>query len=80
MISHQFGAELLFEPLFVSREDGGIFETSHSLRDEDIETVLHGEHQQRPEGKRNVRNSNIQTVLHIAAAAGDHSLQSLDLL
>lgn len=45
-MSHQFRAELLFEPLFVSREDGGIFETSNSLRDEDVETVLHGEHQQ----------------------------------
>lgn len=47
-MSHQLRAELLFEPLFVSREDGGIFQTPNSLRDEDVETVFHGEHQQGP--------------------------------
>lgn len=52
--SHQFRAKLLFEPLFVSREDGGIFETPHSLRDQHVETVLHGEHQQRPAEKENM--------------------------
>lgn len=46
--SHQFRAELLFEPLFISREDGWIFETANSLRDENVEAVLHGEHQQGP--------------------------------
>lgn len=53
--SHQFRAELLFQPLFVSGEDRGIFETANSLRDEDVETVLHGEHQQRPKEKREER-------------------------
>lgn len=42
--SAQLWAELLFEPLFVSREDGGVFETPNSLRDQHVETVLHGEH------------------------------------
>lgn len=45
--SAQLRAELLFEPLFVPRKDGGIFETPNSLRDQHVETVLHGEHQQR---------------------------------
>lgn len=44
--SHQFRAELLFEPLFVTRKDGWIFETADGLRDQDVEAVLHGEHQQ----------------------------------
>lgn len=43
--SHQFRAELLFESLLVPGEDGGVFETSNSLRDQHVETVFHGEHQ-----------------------------------
>lgn len=43
----QFRAELLFEPLFVSGQDGGIFETADGLRDQHVEAVLHGEDQQR---------------------------------
>lgn len=46
---HQFRAELLFEPLLVSGEDGGVLQTSNCLGDQHVETVLHGEHQQRPE-------------------------------
>lgn len=44
--SAQFWAELLLEPLFVSREDGRIFEAPNSLRDQHVETVLHCEHQE----------------------------------
>lgn len=44
--SHQFRAELLFEPLFVTRKDGWIFETTDGLREQDVEAVFHGEHQQ----------------------------------
>lgn len=51
MAPHQLRAELLLEPLLVSGDDGGIFEISNSLRDEHVETVLHGEHQQRPANK-----------------------------
>lgn len=44
--SAQFRAELLFEPLLVSRKEGRVFEAASSLRDEDIEAVLHRKHQQ----------------------------------
>lgn len=50
--THQLGAELLFEPLLVAGQDGGIFQTSDGLRDQHVEAVLHGEHQQRPEDRR----------------------------
>lgn len=43
---HQFRAELLFESLLVSGYDGRVFEVPNSLRDEHVETVLHGKHQQ----------------------------------
>lgn len=64
-VSHQFRAELLFEPLFVSRKDRGIFETSNSLGGEDIETVLHGEHQQRPRERVEVNLSPEQIFIMI---------------
>lgn len=46
----QFRAKLLFESLFVSGGDAGVLQTADSLGDEHVETVLHGEHQQRLEG------------------------------
>lgn len=63
-MSHQFRAQLLFEPLFVSRYDGGIFETPNSLRDQHVETVLHGEHQQRPEEKRETTSCQFNVLKH----------------
>lgn len=50
--THQLRAQLLFEPLSVSGDDGRIFEAADGLRDQHVEAVLHREHQQRPDGKR----------------------------
>lgn len=56
--THQLGAELLFEPLLVAGQDGGVFETPDGLRDEHVEAVLHGEHQQGPEDTAEISESN----------------------
>lgn len=55
--THQLGAELLFEPLLVAGQDGGVLQTSDGLRDQHVEAVLHGEHQQRPEDRRRRRQT-----------------------
>lgn len=47
-VTHQLWAELLFESLFVSGQNWRILQTTDSLRDQHVEAVLHGEHQQRP--------------------------------
>lgn len=47
-MTYQFRAKLLFESLFVSGGDAGVLQTADGLGDEHVETVLHGEHQQRP--------------------------------
>lgn len=70
--THQLGAELLFEPLLVAGQDGGIFETPDGLRDQHVEAVLHGEHQQRPEGTRRRHTAESTYPSHDIWKSGGH--------
>jgi len=65
--AYQLRAELLFHPLLIARMHSWVSQVPHGLGDEQVETVYHCKHEQRPvQRKADQQEPNIPVSDHTA--------------